>query len=610
MRSVALSLAAAVSALAAVVSFAIAEPAEKPTTAPATSPAKAPDLPDAPKIAPGQRWVFTFANFGTDPRTEAVTKLVRDAKAAGYNGILVADSKFDKLHLQDKDYARRLKAFRKVCSDEGVKLILSVCPMGYATEFLSHDPNLAEGMPVRGATFIAKDGKLVPFDDTTKLVNGSFEEWKDNVPVGWTVDEPGKITFKDGDVKADGGASVRQQDVAAGDKHGRGRIYQKIKVKPWHYYHVTAKVKTENNTGKDWRIFAHGGSADGGVSLSWQPTPIRPTMDWTTVHATFCSQDFEEVSLYLGTWGGKEGKVWWDDVKIEPGGFVNVIRRDSLPLKVTSNDPTKVGGRGRTFEEGKDFSQVKDAKLFHDPNPGYFTLWHDQPEVTIPKDSRIEDGQKVFISYHFATSAGKHGQCNMCMVEPKVYDLIEEQVKWLRDNAQPDMWMMAHDEIRHLGFDDSCTKTGKTPGQILADNILKCSQIIKKLDPNKPILAWNDMFDPHHNAWKKGEYFYLVKGKDPYVGAWEGVTADITIANWRQGNADSAKFWSDRGNQQILAGYYDADPKRIIDWLEKVKDLKGIQGVMYTTWVGDYKNIGAFMDAVKEFEKSQPQERD
>ena len=82
-------------------------------------------------------------------------------------------------------------------------------------------PITPEGMPVREATFVVKEGRLVPFDDTTKLTNGSLDEWGKHGPAGWSVDEPGKISFRDEAVKHEGAASLRQEEVAAGDQHGR-----------------------------------------------------------------------------------------------------------------------------------------------------------------------------------------------------------------------------------------------------------------------------------------------------------------------------------------------------------------------------------------------------
>ena len=103
-----------------------------------------------------------------------------------------------------------------------MQLIVDVCPMGYAAEFLAADPNLAEGMPVRNATFVVKDGKLVPWDDAARLVNGSLEQWKGDSPVGWTVDQPGQVSFKDDDVKCDGKPTLRQDHSArqAGESSG------------------------------------------------------------------------------------------------------------------------------------------------------------------------------------------------------------------------------------------------------------------------------------------------------------------------------------------------------------------------------------------------------
>jgi hypothetical protein len=547
----------------------------------------------APKLEDNQRWVFTFSNFANDKMFQSTVDLMKQAKKLGYNGILVSDVKFEKFTVAAPNVMDNLKKFRQECTAQKMKFIAAVAPFGYADNLLVADPNLAEGMPVRGEAFVVKDGKLVPFDDAPKLVNPSFEEVNGDKPVGWDMDGAGKISFADHDVKFDGKSSLRQQDPG-----GVCRLWQKIKVLPWHYYHVSAMVKTQDWTGRDMRIFALAGNADGPSSnLNWQPVITKETMDWTRVDVTFCSQDKSEVTLYLGSWGGKGGKIWWSDVKIEPGGFVNIIRRDSLPLSITSEDGKT------TYAEGKDFAKVADTKMLNDPNPGYFTIWHDEPSVAIPAGSRLKEGHKVLASFNFATSSGKPGQVNMCMAEPKTYEIIEQEIKWMKKYGNPDIYMLAHDEIREGGWDDSCVKTGKTPGQLLADCVRKCTQIVKKVDPGKGIIVWNDMFDKFHNASQAPKDFYLVKGKAPWAGSWEGLSSDVGVANWHQNNADSLKFFADRGNQQILAGYYDADPKKIVDWLKTAAGTKNIAGVMYTTWRGDYSNLETFIDLVNKFEQ-------
>ncbi len=68
---------------------------------------------------------------------------------------------------------------------------------------------------------------------------------------------------------------------------------------------------------------------------------------------------------------GVSGKIWWDDVRIEPAGLVNMIRRDGAPRRVTSEDNRTV------YVEGSDFQNAVDPSLGTIPYPGGFTAWHD-----------------------------------------------------------------------------------------------------------------------------------------------------------------------------------------------------------------------------------------
>jgi hypothetical protein len=52
--------------------------------------------------------------------------------------------------------------------------------------------------------------------------------------------------------------------------------------------------------------------------------------------------------------------------------------------------------------------------------------------------------------------------------------------------------------------------------------------------------------------------------------------------------AESLKFFSDLGHPMMIAGYYDAPPEKIRQWLEAAKPYPKMSGVMYTTWVRNY----------------------
>jgi len=109
------------------------------------------------------------------------------------------------------------------------------------------------------------------------------------------------------------------------------------------------------------------------------------------------------------------------------------------------------------------------------------------------------------------------------------------------------------------------------------------------------------MFDPYHNAKKSGRY-YLVKGDGPWYGSWEGLSKDVIIVNWnsqKNERVPSMSHFASRGHKQILAGYYDGDPKSILEWLRDAKGIDGIIGVMYTTWQHNYDDLEDFAELIK-----------
>lgn len=541
---------------------------------------------------PQKRWVYIQTNLLVDKNVEQVLDVLHKSAGFGYNGIVIADSKFMMWNIQGDKYRKNCTLVREECRKLKLEFIPCVFPNGYGNELLAHDPNLAEGLPVKNAVFIARNGMLVPATDILTIVNGGFEDYKGNSPTGYSfVDEPGKISFVDTDVKYEGKASIRLQDI---DKyspdHGHGRVCQKLNVKPYSYYHLSVMLKTEDFVAaSEIRISVLGKDGAGLCSININ---AQKTQDWKKLDITFNTLDSEEVNLYLGVWGGKSGKIWWDDLRIQPAGFVNIIRRDGTPLRITNGNGTL------TYSEGKDFSRVVDPKLGNDPWAGSYTPWHSEPQVTIPEGSIIKEGQKVFASfYHSATIYD--GACTYCMAEPKVYDLYRWQAEEVKKNLQPDGYFMSHDEIRIQGWDESCRKSEKTPGALLAENVKKCTDILRKLDPKKPVYVWSDMFDPNHNAAKTGRY-YLVKGDGPWYGSWLGLDKSVIVVNWhgyQPGRLDSLKHFANRGHKQILAGYYDSDPTAITDWIKDSKQAGGLSGVMYTTWQSNYNDLEAFIKA-------------
>jgi len=534
------------------------------------------------------RWVYIQANLLVDKNIETVLTLLERAEKAGYNGIVIADSKFTRWDNLPPRYVENARKVREACRNLKLSFIPCVFSIGYSNDLLSRDVNLAEGLPVINAPFIVHNGKIIPEDDV-QITNPGFEQYSDNTPTSWGfLDQPGKISFIDTETKYDGKASLRMQDIGIHDpQNGHGRVYQQLKVRPFTYYHVSVAVKTQDfEPVSETRIAV---LVPNGPSLNHLNLPIKETQDWQRVDITFNSLNYSEVNFYLGVWGGKNGKIWWDDVRIEPAGLVNVIRREGTPFIITSEDGKIV------YAEGKDFDGAVDPQLGNIAWAGDYNVWHEAPIMTVPAGSQLKEGQKVSVSYyHPALIYDSVVMC--CMSEPKLYEILKWQAKQVCDNLQPDGYFMSHDEIRCQGWDKSCTDRKMTPGQILADNVKKCADILHEIDPGKPIYVWSDMFDPYHNAGKTG-WYYLVNGEGPWFGSWEGLDSGVTIVNWnsdKDKRVDSMKHFADRGHKQILAGYYDSNPANIAEWLKDSKSVDGITGVMYTTWRSYYDDIDEF----------------
>lgn len=540
------------------------------------------------------RWVYVQTNLLVDANVERNLKLFERAAAAGYNGIVLTDSKFMRWDNLPKRYLENVRRTREACRRLKLDLVACVCPIGYSNDLLSRDPNLTEGLPAIKVAFVARDGKLVPAACPAKIVNGSFEEHRKDMPAGWGfVDQPGELSFIDRDVVYEGKCSLRMEDIGVHNaKYGNGRASQAVAVEPFHYYHVSAAVKTQEfETPGDVRLAV---LAPDGTALNHYQPRIERTQDWKRVDIVFNSLACKKVNVYFGVWGGKRGKIWWDDCRIEPAGLVNVIRREGTPLRASSEDGATA------LVEGEDFGKIVDPKLGADPYPGEYTVWHEPPAVKIPEGSRIRNGQTVLLSYYHPAIIYS-GQMMCCMAEPKLYEILKWQVAQVHENLQPDGYFLSHDEIRVQGWDASCRRSGKTPAELLSDNVAACIRMVRREDPGKPIFVWSDMFDPAHNAARSGKY-YLVRGDGPWHGSWEGLDKDVVIVNWNSDprkRGDSLAHFAGRGHKQILAGYYDGPVAAVTPWLTEAQRAGGLVGAMYTTWRNRYDDLDAFAAELK-----------
>ncbi len=515
--------------------------------------------------APLERWVYAPVNHLVPAEIDRLEALMAKAKPLGYTHFLLADSKFSRLAEMDRRYFDHIDRVKQTAGRLGLQLVPAVFPVGYSNDILGQDPNLAEGLPVKDALFVVKGGeaRLVPESPVTLPSFADRRAWK----------------FVDRSFEADG-AALRSRD----GKGGNARAMMQLKLLPFRHYHVSVRVKTQDFHGTP-EVKA---LVERSHSLIYTALGAKPTQDWTTHHVTFNTLDHTDVNLYFGVWGAGAGTLWMEAPVLEEAGPVNVLRREGCPFTVKADD-------GRLLTEGTDYERFTDPRLGNQPYGGEYEVWHEAPPL---RTKNLPDGTKLRVSW-FHPHVVHDGQVCACVSEPAFMKLLATQAADMHKTWQAPGYMMSHDEWRVLGWDDACLRRKLTPGQIVSDNVKQCTALLARTAPQARVFTWSDMFDPFHNAVKD---YYLVNGD--LAGAWEGLPKDVVVMNWNFGKrAESLKFFADRENKQIIAGYYDDDPAQLAQWLSATEGVSGVIGVMYTTWRQNYADLAAFAKVIDAHEK-------
>jgi hypothetical protein len=104
------------------------------------------------KIYP-DRWVYVSRSFGSDRDVEDIRNIARTASEHGLTGIVLAG--MDRISLGTPAYYDRLKQVKEIADSDRLEIVPMGFGTGYGGAILSHDKNLAEGMLVKGALFVA-----------------------------------------------------------------------------------------------------------------------------------------------------------------------------------------------------------------------------------------------------------------------------------------------------------------------------------------------------------------------------------------------------------------------------------------------------------------------
>lgn len=534
--------------------------------------AMTPSLRAAPLYEDRFVWVFGWG-LGRDADVTEICRVIETGAKAGLNGAVMSLG-LDTLCRQGPDFFRRLETVQRCCETNRVELIPAVFSVGYGGGILSHDRNLAEGLPVVDAPFVVRGGEArVVRDPDARVINGGFEEFTGHRFPGYSFhDQPGVVSFADPAVKRTGNASVRLEGFGA-NPHGHGRVMQQVAVKPRRCYRFSLWVKTEElHPVNALRVVVLAGERE----LAPRTFNLQPTTDWRRLSVIFNSGTNTQVRLYAGLWEGKGGKVWLDDWSLEEAGPVNLLRRPGTPIAVRSEDGTV------TYEEGVDFAP------FRDPD---FNPWRgdgaEAPLKLLP-GGRIREGERLRVSWYHSQLI-HDSQVTVCLGEPALYDIFEHEAKLLAERLRPRRVFLNMDEVRMGGTCRACA--GSDMAALLGESIARQAAAIRRHSPEAEVYVWSDMFDPHHNA---RDGYYLVEGD--FTGSWKHLPNDLVLAVWGgEPRERSLKFFADEGYRTLVACYYDApNLDTVKGWLKVARPVPRVRGFMYTPWEKNYRLLPEF----------------
>jgi hypothetical protein len=531
------------------------------------APKRTPRSPTQAQPRLQKRLLFVWRDMSDPKEVDRMIARFPRAQAAGYNGVAFS-----------YNIPRgKAGALRQAAKNHRLDLVAIV--MGGA-----HDRNYVEGVLSKDALFIAHGGTATHQPDNPiahaarghPVVNGDFEDVTGNRFNGWSLqDDEGVTTFADHEVAHGGKTSLRMESIGK-NQHRHCRLAQPLKLQPHRQYRISIWVKSENLSPADPEVKVL--TADSQRAVSFQTFHTGRTQDWTHHDLVFNSLGHRDAMLYLGSWSGKDGKLWWDDLQIQEIGLVNVLRRPGCPVTVR-------GENSATYQEGRDYAKIVDPQL----HP--WRAYHEPPVIRLTSNTRIREDERLRVSYYHPLIIYED-RVTSCITEPKIFADWRAEVKQADELFHPAAFFMSHDEMRVMNQCALCRSKQMTPGQLLAWNVRKAAQIIREIRPDAEIWVWSDMFDPMHNAV---DQYYAVNGS--LKGSWKGLDKDVGIVNWHGGlMGKNCRFFADLGLKQILSGYYDSDEDgaAIARWIDNTKGIPGIVGAMYTTWEDRYEAMDAW----------------
>jgi len=251
------------------------------------------------------RWVFITSGLQTAKDVEDIREIARVGSEHGLNGMVLSVG-LDRMDLQTAAYFGRLEQVKQIAEQYSLEVIPQIFSAGYGGSIIAYNRNLAEGLPVKDALFVVRNGVawLEP-DPAPKIINGGFEDYSGNQARGYSFhDRPGEVSFIDKENFHSGAVSLGFRNFE-NFQYGHARVMQEVPVRPFRCYRVTVWVKTQGLKGDlKIQILSTTGRAMAPLSFS-----APATSDWRKLTAGVNTSGEEKIRLdepirpVAGLWG-------------------------------------------------------------------------------------------------------------------------------------------------------------------------------------------------------------------------------------------------------------------------------------------------------------------
>lgn len=503
------------------------------------------------------RWFRLQCDFRKEADVVFAEGIARRAAATGvYNGVLLdtaPDAAISTCASWDGETVARFGRFRGTCARGGIEIIPTIWSVGYGAP-LSVEPDLAEGLPVRGVAFERRGAK------------GRFV--RDEAAVADFARLKGPYAFDAKDAK-----------------NGLNRGFHPFRAAPFKTYRCRYRAKAEDlNPEQRFQILFYSGEANDYAEPLRGVYPVRkPTTDWFDAQFDFYSGEREEHRLGIGVWSFTQGRAEVASITIEEVAPTAFLRREGTPISIRD------AVTGAAYEEGRD------VVLSPARNP--WTKEGRRPvEVSFPAGSRVPEGGRILIDGYAPAVIG-WDQYPACMCAPGLSRHFERSADDIARlfGGFPKRVMLSNDETRAGGTCEACRQSGLDLPHIYARMVEAEMKAVRRVSPDTEMLIWTDMMDPLHNANRRGRYF-LCTGD--YFGTRDLIPRDLVAACWYRPNPEaSVKGFADAGFATCAATYYDSgslDSSR--RWLKAGNATKGFKGLIYASWGSGGKQDFRFLE--------------